>query len=180
MKELPLSEVYRLIEPGPVIMVTTCDGKKQDIMTMSWHMMVDFNPPLLSFVMSSANLSQSYLRKTGECVIAIPGADLMDIAIEIGNCSGRDLDKFKKFPITAARASLVKAPLVKECLANLECRVVNDSLADDYELFVLEVVKAWTSPDRKEQRIFHANGNGTFAIKGEVRDLSAKMSQGKS
>lgn len=175
MKELPLPEAFHLIEPGPVIMVATTDGHKSDIMTMSWHMMVDFNPPLLGFVMSSNNLSQSYLRNSRECVIAIPGADLMDTVIEIGNCSGRDTDKFKEFPITTAKASLVKAPLIKECLANLECRVVDDSLADKYELFVLEVVKAWTNPGRKEQRIFHANGDGTFTISGEMRDLSEKM-----
>jgi flavin reductase (DIM6/NTAB) family NADH-FMN oxidoreductase RutF len=175
LEDFPLPDVFHLLESGPVILVTTSDGEKPDVMAMSWHMMVDFDPPLISFVMSSGNLSQKNLRKTHECVIAVPGVDLMEKVVDIGNCSGRDVDKFSKFSVTRLPAGKVRAPLVGECLANVECRVVDDSLADKYEIFVLEGVKAWINRERKERRLFHARGDGRFFVDGKMRDLSERM-----
>jgi flavin reductase (DIM6/NTAB) family NADH-FMN oxidoreductase RutF len=76
MKELPLGKVYELIEPGPVVMLTTAHRGRADIMTMSWHMMVDFDPPLIACVVSEADYSFAALRATKECVIAIPAVGL--------------------------------------------------------------------------------------------------------
>jgi flavin reductase (DIM6/NTAB) family NADH-FMN oxidoreductase RutF len=71
-KELPLSRVYRLIEPGPVVLLTTaCEGRA-NVMTLSWHMMVEFEPPMVACVVSSADYSFAALRTTRECVIAVP------------------------------------------------------------------------------------------------------------
>ena len=64
MKELPLGKVYQLIEPGPVVMLTTAQRGRADIMTMSWHMMVDFEPPLIACVVSEADYSFAALRAT--------------------------------------------------------------------------------------------------------------------
>ena len=49
-RPLPLAEVYRLIEPGPVVLVSTMRDGRAKIMTMSWHMMVDFEPPIIACV----------------------------------------------------------------------------------------------------------------------------------
>jgi flavin reductase (DIM6/NTAB) family NADH-FMN oxidoreductase RutF len=69
----------------------------------------------------------------------------------------------------------VKAPLLAECFANIECRVVDRSMADKYGFFVLEAVKAWTDPEHEERRTFHANGDGTFVVDGETVDLKDRM-----
>jgi hypothetical protein len=61
-KELPLSRVYRLIEPGPVVLLTTAREGRANIMTLSWHMMVEFEPPLVACVVSSADYSFAALR----------------------------------------------------------------------------------------------------------------------
>jgi flavin reductase (DIM6/NTAB) family NADH-FMN oxidoreductase RutF len=66
MKELPLSKAYRLLEPGPVVLLTTAQKGRANVMTLSWHMMVDFEPPLVACVVSSANHSFAALRSTGE------------------------------------------------------------------------------------------------------------------
>ena len=142
MKDLPLSKVYQLLEPGPVVLLTTARKGRANVMAMSWHMMVEFEPPLIACVLSNANHSFATLRATKECVIAVPGLELAPIVVGIGNCSGRDLDKFERFGLTQAPAECVAPPLVAECFANLECKVIDTRLVNKFNLFVLEVLKA--------------------------------------
>ncbi|MGE5445859.1 MAG: flavin reductase family protein [Ignavibacteriales bacterium] len=175
MKEIPLSKVYRLIEPGPVVLVTTANKGRTNIMTMSWHMMMEFEPPLIGCIIGPWDYSFAALRKTKECVIAIPTVDLATKVVEIGNCSGQDVEKFDTFGLTPVPAKKVSAPLVAECLANLECRVVDTRMVPKYSLFILRVVKAWTDAERKERRTIHHNGDGTFVVDGRTINLKKKM-----
>ncbi len=175
MKELPLNEVYRLLEPGPVVLLTTASDGIDNVMTMSWHMMIEFTPPLLACIVSTGDHSFAALQATGECVIAIPAVALAPKVVAVGNCSGRDVDKFKTVGLTPAPAERVKAPLVAECFANLECRVIDTRLVDDYNLFVMEVVKAWIDPAQKDPKTIHHHGYGTFAVDGETITLESRM-----
>ena len=179
MKELDLSKAFQLIEPGPVVLVTTADDKKSNIMTMSWHMVIDFTPQI-GCVIGPWDHSYTALRASKECVVAIPTVDLAETVVDIGNCSGRDVDKFDKFGLTPRAAGDVKAPLIAECLANIECRVVDDSLVDRYNLFVLEGVRAWIDPAHGERRTLHAKGDGTFAIDGKRLNLRDRMTKWQS
>jgi flavin reductase (DIM6/NTAB) family NADH-FMN oxidoreductase RutF len=175
MKELSLSKVYQLLEPGPVVLLTTAYKSRADVMTMSWHMMVEFEPPLIACIVSSADYSFAALRKTKECVIAVPALGLAPKVVKVGNCSGRDVEKFPKFGLTPAPAECVAAPLVAECFANLECKVVDARLVNKYNLFVLEVLKAWTDPAQKNPKTIHHHGYGRFAVDGEMIRLKSKM-----
>jgi len=179
MKNFPLSKAFQLIEPGPVVLVTTAYKKKLNVMTMSWHMVMEFTP-LIGCVISPGDYSFSALRETKECVIAIPTEDIIDQVVDIGNCSGKDTDKFKVFNLTPRPAQKVKAPLIAECVANIECRVVDDSMVDKYSLFILEGVKAWIDLNRKERRTFHANGDGTFVVDGQAINLRKRMTKWKA
>ena len=96
-KSLPLSQVYQLLEPGPVVLVTTCFNGKPNVMAMSWHTMIDFVPPLVGCVMSDQNHSFHLLEQSGECVINIPTADMAETVVKIGNCSGSTVNKFETF-----------------------------------------------------------------------------------
>lgn len=175
MDSIPLSKVFHLIEPGPVVLVTTADRGHANIMTMTWHTMMEFEPPLIGCVISSANHSFKALLKTKECVIAIPTAELLSKVVKIGNCSGKEVDKFDEFRLTPLPAGEVKAPLIGECFANLECRAIDTSLVRKYGLFILEVVRGWTDPKHKERRTIHHNGDGTFVVDGETKNLKKKM-----
>jgi flavin reductase (DIM6/NTAB) family NADH-FMN oxidoreductase RutF len=175
MKELPLSEVYRLLEPGPVVLLTTTRGGRHNLMTMSWHMMVEFTSPLVACVVSSVNHSFAALHATRECVIAIPAVDLAPKVVQVGNCSGRDIDKFATFGVTPVPARQVAPPLVAACFANLECRTANTRLVNRHNLFVLEVVQAWIDPARKKPKTIHHCGYGTFVVDGETITLESKM-----
>jgi flavin reductase (DIM6/NTAB) family NADH-FMN oxidoreductase RutF len=175
MKNLPLSKVYQLLEPGPVVLLTTARKGRANVMVMSWHMMVEFEPPLIACIVSNANFSHAALRATKECVIAIPALKLAHKVVAIGNCSGRDVDKFKRFSLTPMPAKRVAPPLVAECFANLECRVVDTHLVNKFNLFVLEVLKAWTDPAQKNPRTIHHHGYGSFVVDGERIRIKSKM-----
>ncbi len=173
MKPLPLGNVYQLLEPGPVVMLTTARKGRPNVMTMSWHMMVEFEPPLIACVCSSANYSFEALRATGECVIAIPARKLATKAVTVGNASGRDTDKFKAFKLTPVAAEQVQAPLIKECFANIECQVVNRALVNRYNLFILEGVQAWIDPAQKNPKTLHHHGYGKFVVDGATIKLKS-------
>ena len=175
MKELSLSKVYQLLEPGPVVLLTTARRARPNVMTMSWHMMVEFEPPLVACVVSSADYSFAALRATKECVIAIPAARLAPKVVQVGNASGRNIDKFATFGLTPVAADRVAAPLVAECFANLECQVADTRLVKKYNLFILEVLKAWTDPRQKNPRTIHHHGYGRFVVDGETIKLRSKM-----
>jgi len=175
MKDLPLSKVYQLLEPGPVVLLTTAYKGRANVMTMSWHMMVEFEPPLIACVVSSADYSFAALRATKECVIAIPSLGLAPKVVKIGNCSGRDVDKFERFGLRPAPAERVAAPLMVDCFANFECKVANTRLVNKYNLFVLEALKAWIDPAQQNPKTIHHHGNGRFAVDGEMIKLKSRM-----
>src|SRR5450830_1405662 len=96
-KSFPLSKVYRLLEPGPVVLVTTAEKGRANIMTMSWHTMLEFEPPLVGCVISNRNHSFGLLTASNECVINIPTVDIAEKVADCGNTSGADIDKFETF-----------------------------------------------------------------------------------
>ncbi len=169
MKELQISKAFTLMESGPVVLVTTNDGKKNNIMTISWTMVVDFTP-IFAITTGPWNYSFAALRKTKECVISIPTVDMLDKVVGIGTCSGADTDKFDEFMLTPVKGEHVKAPLIRECLANIECKVVD--IVKKHNIVVLEGVAAYFDSSRKEKRTVHAVGDGTFIVDG--RKLNRK------
>jgi flavin reductase (DIM6/NTAB) family NADH-FMN oxidoreductase RutF len=172
MKRMRISRAFTLIEPGAVVMVTTTDGSRDNIMTISWTMVLDFAP---KFAIATGSWNHSYgaLLKTRECVIAIPAIDLLDKVVGVGICSGADTDKFEKFGLTPVRIKAVKPPLIKECLANIACRVID--IIENHNIVVLEGVAAYFDSERKERRTFHAVGDGTFVADGRKFDRREMM-----
>ncbi|MFJ5273315.1 flavin reductase family protein [Streptomyces sp. NPDC088358] len=173
----PLDQVHRLIEPGPVILVTTRHRGIPNVMTNGFNMMIRHAPPLIGCVIGPWDHTYTALRDTGECVISIPSGELAETAVDIGNCSGQDVDKFQEFGLTPLAAQQVRAPLIAECFANIECKVADTALVGAYDLFVLEAVEAWVDPSRSHPRMLHHRGDGTFALDGEVIDLKDHMTK---
>ncbi len=160
------------MESGPVILLTTHDGQKNNIMTISWTMVMDFTP-VFAITTGEWNHSFDALRKTKECTIAIPTLDMLDKVIGVGTCSGKDTDKFAKFKLTPVPGKVVKSPLIKECLANIECKVID--IIKKHNIVVLEAVAAYIDTTRKEKRMVHAVGDGTFIVDGRKIDRRKLM-----
>ena len=172
MKRMKLSKAFTLLEPGPVVLVTTSAGGQNNIMTISWTMVVDFKP-LFAMTTGPWNHSYAALLKSRECVIAVPTVDLLDRVVGVGTCSGAAVDKFEKFGLTPVKGKHVRPPLIKECLANVECKVVD--IVRKHNILVLEGVAAYFDASRKEKRTIHATGDGTFIADGRKLDRRAMM-----
>ncbi len=170
-----LGKVYGLLEPGPAVLASTAHKGQANIMTMSWHTMMEFEPPLVGCVISGRNVTFAALKATRECVINIPTVELAKQVVGIGNCSGKTVDKFSRFGLTPVAASMVQAPLIGECYASLECRVVDTRLVNRYNFFILEVVKAWVDTAVKNPQTLHHRGKGVFAVSGEELRLRSAM-----
>jgi len=172
MEPMPINKAFTLMEAGPVVLITTNDGKKSNIMTISWTMVMDFTP-VFALTTGAWNFSYAALKKTKECVIAIPTVDMLDKVVGVGTCSGADTDKFDKFRLTPVKGQHVNAPLIRECLANIECRVTD--IVSKHDIVVLEGIAAYYDEARKEKRTLHAVGDGTFIVDGRRLDRKEMM-----
>lgn len=172
MRKIALGKAFTLVEPGPVLLLTTNDGRRNNIMTISWTMVMDFTP---QFAITTGPWNHSFtaLRKTRECVLAIPTVDLLDTVVGIGTCSGTDTDKFARFGLTAVPGRCVAAPRIRECVANIECRVVD--IVAKHNIVVLEGLAAYVDSARQERRTLHAVGDGTFIVDGRRLDRKRLM-----
>jgi flavin reductase (DIM6/NTAB) family NADH-FMN oxidoreductase RutF len=164
---LPVNEIRRFLEPGPIVLVSSAYRNETNIMTMGWHMVMGFEPSLIGCYIWDQNHSFEMIRKSRECVINIPTYDLATKVVGIGNTSGRDVEKFARFDLTAGQGEKVKAPLIEECFANFECKVIDTKQVTKYSLFILEVVKAHVAVRPKYPQTIHYRGGGVFMISGE-------------
>lgn len=171
----PLAKVYTLIEPGPVVLLATTHGGASNVMAMSWHSMLEFEPPLVGCVVSDRNHSHGLLAASGECTINVPTVEIARQVVRCGNTSGAKVDKFRRVGLTPRPASVVGAPLVDECAANLECRVVDRAMVRRYSMFVVQVLKAWIVPGAEPLRTIHHLGRGRFMVAGETMRLPSRM-----
>jgi flavin reductase (DIM6/NTAB) family NADH-FMN oxidoreductase RutF len=173
MEKLELHKAFTLIEPGPVTMITTrgSDGRA-NIFTLTWITVLDWTPRL-ALCTGPWNFSYEALVHRKECVVTIATADLLPKILEVGTSTGREIDKFARFGLTALPASRVAAPLLGEAPAQIECRVVDHIAA--HNIFILEGVAAWHDPAHNDKRLLHAVGDGTFTADGEVFHRRAEM-----
>lgn len=174
-KTFPLARVYTLLETGPVVLVSTAGRRCPDVMAMSWHTMMEFEPPLVGCVISNRDYTFNRLKATRECVLNIPTVELAETVVACGNTSGAEIDKFAVFGLTPRAGKVVQAPLIDECYASLECRVADTRLVNKYCFFVLEVVHAWIDPRVTDPRTIHHRGRGHFMVAGETFKLPSKM-----
>lgn len=174
-RPLALSEVYRLLEPGPVVLLTTAGKGRANVMAMSWHMMMEFEPPLVGCIVSGRHHSFDLLRATRECVINIPTVEIAKAVVGCGNVSGRRVDKFVKFGLTPSASSRVAAPSIDECYASLECRVADTRMVNRYNMFVLEVVAARSDRSVRQPRTLHHAGWGVFVVRDRTLRLPSRM-----
>jgi len=169
-RDFPLAKIRRFLEPGPIVLVSSAYKGERNIMTLGWHMMLGFEPALVGCYIWDQNHSYSLIRRSKECVINVPTFDLVDAVIEVGNSHGHDLDKFGEFGLTPKEGTKVAAPLIAECYANLECKLIDTSRIDRYGLFVFQVVKAHVATAPRYPKTIHYRGDGVFMISG--RNLS--------
>jgi flavin reductase (DIM6/NTAB) family NADH-FMN oxidoreductase RutF len=173
--DLPVSQVRRLLESGPVVLVSSCWRGEINIMTLGWHTVMEFEPSLVGCVIADGNHSFELIRRSKECVINVPTTNLIDAVVGIGNSSGSAINKFETFRLTPDPARKVKAPLIRECHANLECKLVDARLVQKYNFFIFKVVKAHVAASPRRPRTLHYLGNGLFMVSGTIISRRARF-----
>lgn len=167
-RDFPVNNVRQFLEPGPVVLVSSKWKEKTDIMTMGWHMVLWEEPSLLACMIWDQNFSHELIKKSKECVINIPTAEMAKTVVLIGNTSGADIDKFSQFKLTQGKAKKVNAPLIDECFASFECRLIDSQMIKKYNLFIFEVVKAHVAKSPRFPKTIHYRGHGKFMISGST------------
>ncbi|OWR31460.1 flavin reductase [Saccharibacillus sp. O23] len=174
---LPVNQMHRLLEGGPTLLVATrsFDGIA-NVMSLSFHMIIENKRGLIGAVIGTDGYSYEALHDTGQCVLAVPTLDMAETIVDIGNCSGRRINKFERFGLTPLLAESVRAPLIAECMVNIECEIFDRRMSGDYDGFViLRALNVWVDPNREERRTLHHNGDGSFHADGEYVDLRDRM-----
>jgi flavin reductase (DIM6/NTAB) family NADH-FMN oxidoreductase RutF len=173
-----LRRSYRLINHGPTTLVSTAANGCRNVMAAAWVMALDFEPPKMALVLAGDTFTRDLAVASGELVVSLPTVAMADVTYAVGTVSGRDGDKFARYGLRTAPASLVAAPLIEGCVAWLECRLIREpGVESRYDLFVAEVVAAWADdevfvegewrfPDDQRRTIHHLS-RGDFFATGE-------------
>ncbi len=178
-QDFPTENARQILEPGPIVLVSSQWHDHTNIMTMGWHTMMEFTPSLFGCIIANSNASFDMIRRSGECVINVPTADMADQVIGIGTSSDEKANKFKKFGLTPVRGKKVDAPLIQECFANFECRLHDGRLIPKYNFFIFEIVAAHVAPTPKKPKTLHYHGEGIFTVSGKKLNLRRRF-HGKS
>ncbi|TFG29407.1 flavin reductase family protein [Candidatus Thorarchaeota archaeon] len=126
--------------PCPVVLLSVSGPDRPNIITLSWAANVCSNPPTVVVGIRPERHSYNLVKEAGEFVLNIPSSNLIESTIFAGTKSGRDYDKFAECGFTAEPASKVKAPLIKECPINIECRTREIIPLGAHDLFIAEVL----------------------------------------
>jgi flavin reductase (DIM6/NTAB) family NADH-FMN oxidoreductase RutF len=141
-KEISLVHANRLINHGPTVLITSKLGDKLNVMTAAWQMPVSFTPLLVAIAIAHGRFSHKLILEGREFVISIPNSDMVKEVLCCGSYSGKNNDKFKICKLTPLKARKVNAPLIKECIGHIECKLHSHHEAGDHTIFVGEVVSA--------------------------------------
>jgi flavin reductase (DIM6/NTAB) family NADH-FMN oxidoreductase RutF len=171
-KEVDLSLATRLINHGPVVLVSSLHGSRMDITPVAWNMPLQKNPPVIVLEIGESHFIYECIMETGDFVVNIPSSLLAEEVVKCGSVSGRDVDKFEMCSFEIDKSHAVKSPTLKMAMGVLECSLVRDEhLLQEYNMVVGEVKYAaadegafgehWFFADEGRKTLHHL-GNKTF------------------
>ncbi|OWW20713.1 flavin reductase family protein [Noviherbaspirillum denitrificans] len=178
--ELP--KAYRLLNHGPTVLVTSAHGGASNVMAAAWSMPLDFSPPKVAVVIDRNTRTRELVEASGEFALNVPSRQIAAQTLAVGSASGREIDKFGEFGLTAFPGGKIAAPLLEGCLGWLECRVIPEPhIQGTYDLFLGEVVAAWADPaafrdghwifEEGTPRSIHYIAGGNFFETGEAFEV---------
>lgn len=183
MVNVDLAKAYRLLNHGPTILVTSSDAGKQNIMAAAWNVPLDFAPPKIIVVIDKNTYTRELIEASGTFAVNVPCVAQIETVQKVGSSSGRDLkhtDKFVEYGLETFSAKEITAPLLKGCVAWLECKIIPElHNQNTYDLFIAEVVAAyadervfsdgrWHFEGYDDLRTIHHVAGGSFFATGEV------------
>jgi len=143
--DVPISKAYRIVYPQLVALVSCMDpdSGRPNIITVAWVTPLSISPPMVGISIAPKRYSHELISKAKEFAVNIPPMEIIEKVVGCGRVSGRREDKFSKFGLTPTPAKAIKTPIIEECVAHLECRLVDQVTVGDHTLFVGEVLAAY-------------------------------------
>jgi len=175
--EVPLSSSYRLLHPRFVVLVSCVDkAGKANVITLAWSMPVSINPPIVVISIAPRRYSHKLIEETKEFVINIPTMDIAQETLFCGRRSGRISDKFKETRLTTLPAKMVRPPIIKECVAHLECKLEGQITVGDHTLFTGRVLTAYANEGvfdkkfdvKKVKLVYHMGGDDFVTLAPKI------------
>lgn len=175
MKEaVELNIAYRLINHGPVVLVSSVFRKRADVTPIAWVMPACDEPPRIALAVWKGHFIYKCIMKTKDFVVNIPGKNMMRQVVQCGQASGKSINKFRKFSLKKERSKTVRSPRLAGSLAFLECTLVSDKkLAQKYGIIIGEVKyaeaekkafdKRWLLKKGKYKTLHHL-GENVFCV----------------
>lgn len=173
-KQIPLDISYRLIGPGPLVLVSSLYNKRAALTPIAWNMPVSDDPPIIALEIWEKHFVYKAILQTGDFVVNIPSSDMAEVCKKLGSVSGAKVDKFKEFGLIQERSKKVKSPRLGSAIGLLECKLRRDkTLLKKYNLVLGDVVYAeadtkmftdrW-NPEKSGPRIMHHLGGKIFSV----------------
>jgi len=163
MTLVDITKAYRLLNHGPTILISARHSGKQNIMAAAWNMPLDFEPPKITVVLDKSTYTRELIEASGKFAINVPCVAQIDIVRKVGTSSGRDLvdtDKFAQYGLETFPAKKIDAPLLKGCVAWMECKLIPElHNQNTYDLFIAEVVAAYADERVFSDGHWHFEGN---------------------
>ncbi len=173
-KKIDLKIAYRLINHGPLVVVSSLYNEKVALTPIAWHMPISDDPPLIGLAIWEGHFVYKAIAQTGDFVVNIPSRDMAEMVRKLGSVSGHKVDKCKKYGARVERSKEVRSPRLDSAIAVLECRVRKDPrLSETYNIVLGDVVYAeaeraafttrWL-PEKGRFKTLHHLGDKIFCV----------------
>ncbi|MFX1293507.1 MAG: flavin reductase family protein [Promethearchaeota archaeon] len=141
---VPITQAFRLAYPKIVCLITAVDPNKENdnIITLAWTTSISFNPPIFGVSIGPTRYTHNLIKQTEEFGVNLPTIEIVDKILYCGRNSGKRVNKFEKTGLTPIPAKKIQAKLIKECITNFECKVIDVQEYGDHSFFVGRVVAA--------------------------------------
>jgi flavin reductase (DIM6/NTAB) family NADH-FMN oxidoreductase RutF len=182
IKNININQAVRLLNHGPTTIITSKHNGKINIMAAAWVCALDFKPPKVTVVIDSKTYTRELIEAEGTFAINLPCVKQIKMVKKVGSISGRDVsgtDKFAEYGIETFAAQEISAPLVRDCVAWLECKIIPERHNQNtYDLFIAEVMAAhadervfsdghWHFDGHDDMRTIHHIAGGVFFAAGQ-------------
>jgi flavin reductase (DIM6/NTAB) family NADH-FMN oxidoreductase RutF len=173
MIDVPLDSFSRILHPYNTVLITASSKGKSNVMAVAWIMPVSANPPILAMSIKAERYTYKLINESGFFAVNVPSFENEKQVLICGRRSGKDTDKFKLAKFTTEAGRCVEVPIIKECVAHIECRVTSTTRLGDHILVAGEVCAAYARKEvfdkmyklDKHHPLLHLGGD-TFVTTG--------------
>lgn len=128
------------VYPIPAVLVSCGDEKEKNILTIAWTGTICTDPAMAYISVRKERHSYDIIKRTGEFCINLTNEDLAYATDYCGVKSGRNVNKFEEMHLTPEKASIIKAPMIKESPVSIECRLKEIKELGSHDMFIAEVL----------------------------------------